>query len=77
MKRSVEIKNQMKFCSELMNRLEKEIVDDLEESYIDDVVFKSGGITNYTRRKADIVRLRRELLNLLKLIVMDWSRDNK
>ena len=77
MKRSVEIKNQMKFCSELMNRLEKEITDDLEKFDVDDVTRKGYGIANYTRRKADIVRLRRELLNLLKLIVMDWSRDNK
>ena len=77
MKRSVEIKNQMKFCSELMNRLEKEITDDLEEFDVDDVTSKVYGIANHTRRKADIVRLRRELLNLLKLIVTDWSRGNK
>lgn len=72
MKRSVEIKNQIKFCSDLMNRLEKELTEDLGNSCVD--VDKCFGTYRYTQRKADVIRLRRELLNLSNLIATDYNR---
>lgn len=66
MKRSVQIKNQLKFCSELMNKLEEEITEDLNKSVVDD--YKCTGTYHYTQRKSDIIRLRRELLKVSNLI---------
>lgn len=63
MKRNEKIINQLSFCSELMNHLSDELINDVH-------VGISGycRVDNHTRYRSDIIRLRRELMNLSKLI---------
>lgn len=62
------LKDQARFCLQLMERLEKDIqCDSDKESW--------WGVANYTQKKADIIRLRREL-NTLNKILYPWE-DNE
>lgn len=56
-----QVKEQMKFCKELMLRLEKSVAEnvDMDSSW--------WGIRNHSQMQNDIVRLRRELNTLNKL----------
>ena len=57
-----QVKEQMKFCKELMLRLEKSVAEnvDMDSSW--------WGIRNHSQMQNDIVRLRRELNTLNKLL---------
>lgn len=57
-----QVKEQMKFCKELMLRLDKLVTEnvDMESSW--------WGIRNHTQISNDVIRLRRELLALNKLL---------
>ena len=55
------VKVQLEFCSILMSRLVDDIRKDINKS-------DWYGIYNYTQKKVDIVRLRRELHKLNELI---------
>lgn len=57
-----QVKEQMKFCKELMNRLVKLMDEniDMDSSW--------WGIRNHTQISNDVVRLRRELNTLNKLL---------
>jgi hypothetical protein len=57
-----QIKEQIKFCKELMLRLEKSVAEnvDMDSSW--------WGIRNHSQMSNDIVRLRRELNTLNKLL---------
>ena len=57
-----QVKEQMKFCKELMLRLEKSVAEnvDMDSSW--------WGIRNHSQMSNDIVRLRRELNTLNKLL---------
>ncbi|MEE1352134.1 MAG: hypothetical protein UHM23_08835 [Clostridia bacterium] len=57
-----QVKEQMKFCKELMNRLDKSIADNVNEDS------SWWGIRNHSQMQNDIVRLRRELNTLNKLL---------
>lgn len=57
-----EVKEQIKFCRELMNRLEKSVTDNVDEDS------SWWGIRNHSQISDDIVRLRRELNTLNKLL---------
>lgn len=55
------IKKQLDFCSELMVRLSAEM-----KSSVDDDAWQ--GMLNYTQKKSDIIRLRRELNKLNQML---------
>lgn len=55
-------KEQMKFCKELMDRLNKSVADNIDEDS------SWWGIRNHTQISNDVVRLRRELNTLNKLM---------
>ena len=55
-----EIKKQSGFCLELMTRLNKEIIKSGEGSW--------SGMENHIRHQNDIKRLRRELMDLSKML---------
>lgn len=57
-----QVKEQIKFCKELMNRLNKSIEEnvDMDSSW--------WGIRNHSQMSNDIIRLRRELNTLNKLL---------
>ena len=57
-----QIKEQIKFCKELMNRLNKSIEEnvDMDSSW--------WGIRNHSQISDDVIRLRRELNTLRKLL---------
>lgn len=59
MKDLYDIKSQCKFCTELMLRLNKEI----EESSVNYCHVK-----DYTRKQKDIMRIRRELMELSNML---------
>lgn len=63
MKRNKIIINQLSFCNELMNRMSNELKNDVHVS-----ISQYCNIVNHTRYQSDIIRLRRELMNLSKLI---------
>ena len=60
------IREQSKFCTELMNRLNSEIKNSGESMYY-------SGMENHTRKIEDIKRIRRELLVLAKMLD-PWGR---
>ena len=62
-----QVKEQVKFCKELMNRLEKLTIDNIDEES------SWWGIRNHSQMSADIVRLRRELNTLNKLICPSYD----
>lgn len=55
------IKKQLDFCSELMERLSAEMKLSVDEH-------AWQGIWNYTQKKSDIIRLRRELNKLNQML---------
>ena len=55
------VKKQLSFCVELMERLNSDMREDINAS-------DYYGVRNYTQKKTDIVRLRRELHKLDKLL---------
>lgn len=57
-----QVKEQMKFCKELMLRLEKSVAENV------DMDSSRWGIRNHSQMQNDIVRLRRELNTLNKLL---------
>ena len=57
-----QVKEQAKFCEELMNRLSKSVDDNVHEES------SWWGIRNHTQIGNDIIRLRRELNTLKKLL---------
>ena len=57
-----EVKEQIKFCKELMNRLVKSIDENIDEDS------SWYGIRNHSQISDDVVRLRRELNTLNKLL---------
>lgn len=57
-----QVKEQVKFCKELMNRLDKSVTENIDED------FSWWGIRNHSQISNDVVRLRRELLTLNKLL---------
>ena len=57
-----QVKEQIKFCKELMDRLVKSISDNIDEDS------SWWGIRNHSQISNDIVRLRRELNTLNKLM---------
>ena len=57
-----QVKEQMKFCKDLMNRLAKSVDDNIDENS------SWWGIHNHSQISNDIVRLRRELNALNKLM---------
>jgi hypothetical protein len=59
------IREQSKFCTELMNRLNTEIKNSGEGSW--------SGMENHYRKMDDIKRIRRELLTLAKMLD-PWGR---
>ena len=59
-----EIKDQSKFCTELMKRVN----DDVQKSHIE----AYSAIRNHTQIATDIIRLRREL-NDLNIMVNMWG----
>ena len=63
MKRNETIINQLSFCDELMNRMSNELKNDMHVN-----IRQYCNIFNHTRYQSDIIRLRRELMNLSKLI---------
>ena len=63
MKRNKIIINQLSFCNELMNRMSNELKNDVHVG-----ISQYCNIVNHTRYQSDIIRLRRELMNLSKLI---------
>ncbi len=63
MKRNETIINQLSFCNELMNRMSNELKNDVRVN-----IRQYCNIVNRTRYQSDIIRLRRELMNLSKLI---------
>ena len=63
MKRNETIINQLSFCNELMNRMSNELKNDMHVN-----IRQYCNIFNHTRHQSDIIRLRRELMNLSKLI---------
>lgn len=56
------VEEQMKFCKELMNRLDKSLADNIDEES------SWWGIRNHSQISNDVVRLRRELNMLHKLL---------
>ena len=58
------IKHQSLFCSELMMRIDDQIQVSSKAEY--------GGLPNYTRMQADIIRLRKEL-NDLRIMLDPWK----
>lgn len=60
-KEFLDIKNQSKFCVELMQRLNNDIQKAGESSWY-------GGMENHTRIQNDIKRIRRELHDLFDLL---------
>jgi hypothetical protein len=60
------IKSQSKFCKELMTRLDDDIQKSGHGTY--------SGMSNYTQKQNDIVRIRRELNALAKLLD-PWRKD--
>lgn len=62
-----QVKEQLTFCKELISRLEKLIIDNIDEES------SWWGIRNYTQISNDIVRLRRELITLNKLIYPSYD----
>jgi len=56
-----DIKSQSNFCSELMLRLNHDIQSSAEGTY-------SGIMKDYTRKQEDIRRIRRELMDLQKML---------
>lgn len=76
-KRSIKILNQVKFIefltSSLLNNIEQEVIQNSQcESNIDTA--KYMGLNHYTAYQNDIIKIRRELMNLSKLI--DWRYRN-
>lgn len=63
MKRNETIINQLSFCNELMNRMSNELKNDVHVN-----IRQYCEIVNRTRYQSDIIRLRRELMNLSKLL---------
>jgi len=61
------IKYQAAFCTELMKRLNADILKDECDKDID-----YEGMVNHTQKQADIIRLRREL-NRLKQMLNPWG----
>lgn len=61
------IRNQSKFCIELMMRLDKEINASGEGSW--------SGMENHVRKQDDIKRIRRELMTLSKMLD-PWGEYN-
>lgn len=59
------IKSQSQFCTELMLRLNDEIWDAKEGSW--------SGMENHIRKQDDIKRIRRELMELSKML-NPWER---
>lgn len=57
-----QVKEQTKFCKELMNRLDKSVADNVNEDS------SWWGIRNHSQISNDIIRLRRELNTLNKLL---------
>jgi hypothetical protein len=64
--KSKQAKEQMKFCKELMNRLDKSLSENIAEDS------SWWGIRNHTQISNDIVRLRREL-NTLNKMMYPWD----
>lgn len=62
------IANQADFCCELMIRLKIDVCQDVqrEAQTGNGAYFKH--MAHYTQREADIIRLRRELMNLAKML---------
>lgn len=58
------LRKQLSFCVELMDRLNNEINEDIDKDWY--------GVANYTQKKSDIMRLRREL-NTLNKILYPWG----
>lgn len=61
------IKYQAAFCTELMKRLNADILKDECDKDI-----HYNGMVNHTQKQADIIRLRREL-NRLKQMLNPWG----
>lgn len=57
-----QVKEQIKFCKELMNRLDKSIDENIDKNSFWSVIHNHSQISN------DIIRLRRELNTLNKLM---------
>lgn len=57
-----QVKEQVKFCKELMNRLDESVAENVDEDS------SWWGIRNHSQISNDIVRLRRELHILNKLL---------
>ena len=56
-----EVQKQLTFCSELMARLNADVRKDIDKS-------DYYGVKKHTRKRSDIVRLRRELQRLAELL---------
>ena len=63
-----QIKEQMKFCKELMLRLDKSVVENVGETS------SWWGIRNHTQIINDSIRLRREL-NVLNKLLNPWGDE--
>lgn len=63
-----QIKEQMRFCKELMSRLDKLVAENVDEDS------SLWGIRNHTQMGNDIIRLRREL-NTLKKLLNPWGNE--
>lgn len=63
-KRYEEIQDQSAFCATLMNRLNEDIFHAKKENYC-------FPIEQHTQKKADVIRLRRELNKLRELLEWD------
>jgi hypothetical protein len=62
-----QIKEQIKFCKELMLRLDKAVAENIDAESLG-----WGGIRNHTQIIKDSIRLRREL-NVLNKLLNPWG----
>lgn len=63
-----QVKEQIKFCNELMNRLVKSISDNIDNDS------PWWGIRNHSQMSNDVIRLRREL-NTLRKLLNPWGDE--
>ena len=61
----LELNKQINFCDELLKRLKADMKESMNSYDSNDIYY---GLPNYTRMQNDIVRLRRELMNLSNML---------
>ena len=64
-KSKLELNRQINFCEELLKRLKADMKESMNRYPTNDIYY---GIDNHSRMQNDIIRLRRELMNLSNML---------